>query len=157
MLPRQLGEGLVGALEDPLGPDVDPGAGGHLAVHHQAAPLEIPEDLPGRPLADKVRVRDQDPRRPLVRPEHRHGLARLDQQRLVVGEGAELADDRVERLPGSRRPPGPAVHDQRIGVLGDLRIQVVHQHPERRLLLPTSAAEGRAPGRPDRTRTADRR
>src|SRR5699024_4233171 len=34
-LPRDRGEGLVGALEDALGGDVDPGPGGHLAVHHQ--------------------------------------------------------------------------------------------------------------------------
>ena len=36
MLAAHFGEGLVGALDDALGADVDPRAGGHLAVHHQA-------------------------------------------------------------------------------------------------------------------------
>ena len=31
---RHRDEGLVGALDDPLAADVDPGAGGHLPVHH---------------------------------------------------------------------------------------------------------------------------
>ena len=75
VLARQLGERLVGALEDPLGPDVDPGAGRHLAVHHQAGPLELAEVLPGRPLPHQVRVRDQHPGRPRVGPEDAHRLA----------------------------------------------------------------------------------
>src|SRR5690606_9575225 len=46
------GEGLEGALEDALGGDVDPGAGRHLAVHHQALGLELAELGPGGPVAD---------------------------------------------------------------------------------------------------------
>ena len=42
-------ERLVGALEDPLGPDVDPGPGGHLAVHHQPGRVELAEVLPRWP------------------------------------------------------------------------------------------------------------
>ena len=49
--PRDLGEALVGALHDALGADVDPRAGGHLAVHRQAERLEPAELVPGRPLA----------------------------------------------------------------------------------------------------------
>ena len=75
VLAGQLSERLVGALEDPLGSDVDPGAGCHLAVHHQAGPLELPEVLPGGPRSDEVRVGDQDPRRPGVRPEDADRLA----------------------------------------------------------------------------------
>ena len=44
-----LGERLVRALQDALGPDVDPRPGGHLAVHHQARPLELAEDAPRSP------------------------------------------------------------------------------------------------------------
>src|SRR5699024_997266 len=43
-------EGLVGALEDALRGDVDPGPGGHLAVHHQPFGLELAEVLPVRPV-----------------------------------------------------------------------------------------------------------
>ncbi len=89
VLAGALGEGLVRALEDALGPDVDPRPGGHLAVHREARPLELAEDLPVRPAADEVRVGDEHPRRPLVwsgtrRPACRSGRA------------------------GSRRRPGPA-------------------------------------------------
>ena len=62
VLARRLGEGLVGALQDALGADVDPGARGHLAVHHQALALELVEVLPGGPGGHQVRVRDQHAR-----------------------------------------------------------------------------------------------
>ena len=136
-----LGEALVGALDDPLAADVDPRARGHLPVHRQPELLEPAKLVPVRPLADQVRVRDQDPRRPLVGAKDADRLARLNQQRLVVGERAQFADDRVERVPGARRPPGAAVDDEVVGALGDLGIEVVHQHPHRGLLAPAAAAE----------------
>ena len=75
MLARQLSERLVGALDDPLGGDVDPGSGGHLAVHRQSRALELAELLPGRPVGDEQGVGDQDPRRVTRRPEDAHRLA----------------------------------------------------------------------------------
>ena len=141
MLARRLRERLVGALQDPLRPDVDPRAGGHLAVHHQAGLLELAEDLPGRPLADEIRVGDEHPRRPRVRADDADRLARLDQQRLVVAELAQLADDRVEGAPRPSRASGPAVDDEVVGVLGDLRVEVVHEHPERRFLRPAATGQ----------------
>jgi hypothetical protein len=90
-LGRDRGERLVGALQDALGADVDPGARGHLAVHGQAELLEAAELLPGGPLRDQVGVGDQHPRRPLVGAQHADRLARLDQQRLVVREACSVA------------------------------------------------------------------
>ena len=81
-----LDEGLVGALDDPLGADVDPGAGGHLAVHHQPGTVEFVEVLPGRPVRHQVRVGDQHARRIGVGLEHADRLARLHQQGLVAVE-----------------------------------------------------------------------
>ena len=46
---RQLGERFVGALQDALRADVDPAAGGHLAVHRQAAVFEVAERVPVGP------------------------------------------------------------------------------------------------------------
>src|SRR6202042_2433701 len=43
---------------------------------------------------------------------------------------------RVERLPGPGRPAGAAVDDEVVGALGDLRVEVVHEHAERGLGLP---------------------
>jgi len=144
MLAGQLGEGLVRPLEDPLGADVDPRPGGHLAVHRQAGPLELTEDVPGRPFPDKIRVRDEHTRRPFVRPEDTHRLAALDEERLVVGERAQLADDRIEGGPAPCGATGPAVDDERVGILGHLGVEVVHQHPKGCLLAPAAAAELRA-------------
>jgi hypothetical protein len=57
MLAPRLGEGLVGALHDALGADVDPRASSHLAIHEQTLAVELVEVLPGRPLGHEVRVR----------------------------------------------------------------------------------------------------
>ena len=65
---------------------------------------------------------------------------------------AQLADDRVERLPAARGAAGAAVHDEVVRVLGDLRVEVVHEHPQRRFLLP--AASSSAPCRAARGRAA---
>ena len=80
------GERLEGALEDPLGADVDPRAGRHLAVHRQPEVLEPAELLPVGPVADQVGVGDQHARRPRVGAHHADGLAGLHEQRLVVLE-----------------------------------------------------------------------
>src|SRR5690606_8679980 len=54
VLPAHLDEGLVGALHDALAADVDPRAGGHLAVHHQALAVELVEVLPVGPGRHQV-------------------------------------------------------------------------------------------------------
>jgi hypothetical protein len=138
---RGRGERLERALHDALRADVDPRARGHLPVHHEAALLELAEVLPGRPLADQVRVRDQHPRRFLVRAEHTDCPPALHQQRLVVLQPAQLAHDRVIVLPAPRRLARAAVDHQILRALGHIRIEVVHQHPQRGLLLPAFARQ----------------
>ena len=154
--PGDLREALVGPLDDPLGPDVDPRPGRHLAVHRQALGLEPAKLVPVVPLADQVRVGDQDARGPLVGAEDPNRLARLDEQRLVVAQLAQRPDDRVEGIPGTRRAPPASIDDQLVGVLGHLGIEVVHQHPHGRLLLPAPAGELCAPRGTDRARAAHR-
>ena len=145
-------ERLVGALQDALGADVDPGTRRHLAEHGQPERLEPPELLPGGPLRHQVGIGDQHPRRPLMRAEHADRLAGLHQQRLVLLQVTQRADDAVEGLPAAGRPAGPAVDDELVRVLGDLRVEVVHQHPHGRLLRPALAGQAGAAGRPDRAR-----
>ena len=137
-------EGLVGALEDALRADIGPGAGRVLAVHDQALGLERAVDRPGRPLADEVGVGGEHLRRHGVGAEHRHRLARLDHQRLVVAERLQRRDDGVETLPVPRRPPRAAIDDQlgRLLAVGD----GVLEHPEDALLPPPLAAERIAAG-----------
>jgi hypothetical protein len=57
VLAAHLDEGFVRALHDALRADVDPRAGRHLAVHHQALLIELVEVLPRRPVRDEVGVR----------------------------------------------------------------------------------------------------
>ena len=152
LLPRG-GERLVGALEDALGADVDPRAGGHLPVHGETQVVKAAELVPVGPVADQVGVGDEHARRHLVGLEHADGLAALDQQRLVVLEAAQRADDGVEAVPVAGGLAGAAVHDELIRILCDLRIEVVHQHAQRGLLLPALAADLGAAGRPYQSRS----
>ena len=88
--------------------------------------------------------------------EHPDRLARLNQQGLVVAQLAQRSHDRVEGIPGARGAPGAPIDDQLVGVLGDLRVEVVHQHPQGRLLLPAPAGDLGAAWRTDLTRAAHR-
>ena len=143
-LRRDRRERLVGALQDPLCADVDPGARRHLTVHRQAERLETAELFPGRPLGNEIAVRDQHARGPLVGLHDPHRLARLYEERLVPLERAQLTDDRVERRPRTGRTTGAAVDDQVLGALRDLGIEVIHQHPQGGFLLPALAGQAGA-------------
>ena len=61
------GERFERALNDALRADVDPTAGGHLAVHHQAFAFELVKVFPVGPGADEIRIGDQNSRRVFVR------------------------------------------------------------------------------------------
>ena len=129
-------ERLVRALQDPLRADVDPAAGRHLPEHRQTLRLEPPELVPGRPARDEQRVRDQHSRRPRVRPQHADRLPALHKQGLVLAERQQRADDRAQGIVVSGGLPGAAVDDELLGPLGDLGVEVVQEHPERRLRRP---------------------
>ncbi len=134
-------EGLVGSLQNALCADVDPGARGHLSVHREPHRLVSPEVLPVAPLGHEERVGDEDPWRVRVRLEHSDRLAGLDEQGLVSLEAPERPHDRVIRLPAPGRLAGSSVDDEILPPLGDVRIEVVHEHPEHRFLRPAFAAE----------------
>jgi hypothetical protein len=150
VLPRRFGEGLVRALQDPLCADVDPGPGGHLAVHHEALLLELAEVFPRGPLADEVRVRDQT--RGASRCVRTIPTGLPDCTRSVSSSSSSFSalDDGVERGPVAGRLSDAAVHDEILRTLRDLGIEVVHEHAERRFLHPSLARTFRAPGRANR-------
>ncbi len=101
------GKRLVGALHDPLAPDVDPGSGRHLAVHRESEPLEAPELLARRPRRNQERIRDQDAGSILVRRKDADGLSRLDEERLVAAQARQRRHDRLEALPVAGGAPVP--------------------------------------------------
>ena len=157
VLPRALGEGLVGALQDPLRADVDPAAGRHLAVHREPHRLEAAELVPGGPARHQVRVGDEDPRRLVVGAKDADRLAALHQQGLVVAEPAQGLDDLLEAGPVACRLAAAAVDDQVLGALGHRRIEVVLQHPEGGLLVPAAAGDDRAAGGRENPALGERR
>ncbi len=153
--PPQLRERLVGALNDSLRADVDPRTRRHLAVHREPLCFEFAKDAPIRPLRDQIGVGDQHARRASVRFKNGNGLAALHDQRLVVLQPAQRANDRIEGLP---RPCGAAVtaiDDQILGTFGNLGIEIVHQHAQCGFLRPTQASEFRTARRPNRARARD--
>ena len=136
-----LDEGLVGALHDALRADIDPRARGHLAVHHEPLAIELVEAVPGRPVRHEIRVGDEHARRVGVGAEHADRLAGLDEQRLIALEAAQRRDDAVERRPVARRPADAAIDDELARPLGDVGIEIVHEHPQRRFGQPALGAE----------------
>ena len=155
MAAPQLRERLVGTLNDSLRADVDPRTRRHLAVHREPLRFELAKDAPIRPLRDQICVGDQHARRASVRSKNGDGLAALHDQRLVVLQPAERANDRIEGLP---RPCGAtvaAIDDQILRAFGNLGIEIVHQHAQCGFLRPTQASEFRAPRRPNRARARD--
>src|SRR5439155_6517894 len=61
------------------------------------------------------------------------------QEGLVVSQPLERGDDRVEAFPVPGSLAGAAVDDELLGPLGHFGIEIVHQHPQRRFLLPSAA------------------
>ncbi len=142
MLPAHLDEGLVGALHDALAADVDPRAGGHLAVHGETLAVELVEVLPGGPVRHQIGIGDQHARRVRVGREHADRLAGLHQQGLLLGQRFQGLDDAVVAVPVARGTADAAVHDEFGRILGDLGIEIVHQHAQRRFGHPGACAQG---------------
>ena len=109
MLAADFDEGLVGALNDALAADVDPGAGGHLAVHHQALAIELVEMFPVGPMRHQIGIGDQHARRVGMGAEYADRLARLHQQRLVALQPLQVSR-RCGRSFPNRAPRGRCRH-----------------------------------------------
>ena len=150
VLPAELHESLVGALHDALAADIDPRAGRHLAVHGEAFPVERVEMLPGCPVRHEVGIGEEHARRVGVGLEHADRLAGLDQERLVGLELSERPDDPVKALPVAGGAPDAAIDDEFLRSLGDLGVEIVHQHAKRRLGEPALRREVAAARRADR-------
>ncbi len=129
MLASHFGERLKRALDDALRADVNPAARGHLAVHHQPGAIELVEHFPIGPFGNEVGVGDEHARRVLVRAEDADRLARLDEQGFLIAQPFERFDNLVEARPVARSAADPAIDDEALRVLSDVRVEIVHQHP----------------------------
>ncbi|MCY1434669.1 hypothetical protein D9M71_507350 [compost metagenome] len=141
VLATGLDEGFIGALDDALAADVDPAAGGHLAVHGQALGVQFVEVFPGGPVRYQVGVGDQYARGVAVGLEHADRLAGLHQQGLVVVQVGQAFDDLVVAFPVTCSATDTTVNHQFFRVLGDFRVEVVHQHAQRRFGQPAFGSE----------------
>ncbi len=139
----------------PCDADVDPRTGRHLAVHHQALLIELVEVIPGGPMRHQVGVGDQHARRVGMRLEDADRLAGLDEQGLVGFELAQRADDAVKAFPVARGAADAAIDDQFARLFGDHRVEIVHQHAQRRLGQPGLGAELGAVRRADHAGIVD--
>ena len=145
-------ESLVGALQNALGADVDPRAGGHLAVHCQAlGVIDVKVFLCG-PGRHNVAVGDEHAGRVGMGFQNADGLARLHEHGFVGVERFQRFDDAVEFSPVARRASGAAVDDQLIGQQRHLGIEVVFQHSKSCFRLPVFGAQIGSPLRANRRR-----
>src|SRR5829696_26304 len=85
------------------------------------------------------------------------GLSTLNEQRLVVTEHEELAHDRLERGVASGGLSRAAVHDQLLGMLRNIGVEVVEQHSHRRLCRPRARVQLRPVWSADRSQVAAER
>jgi len=143
-LPGKGPERLIGALQDPLSADIDPGTGRHLTVHDEALASQLIEVLPSGPMRHEVGVGNQDARGIRMSLEDDHGFPRLDKKGLVFLKVLERIQNGVERIPGARSLPPAAVDYEILRPLGDLRIEVILNHPIGRFSQPGFAGELRA-------------
>jgi hypothetical protein len=153
---RDCAKRLVGEAENPLGADVEPAGRRHLAIHREADVLQAAKRILVRPRGDDHRRRDEHARGVLVGRDHSDRLPRLNEQSLIRPQLLEGRDDLRESLVTSRRPSASPVHDERLGVLGNGRIEVVEETAKRTFLLPTAAAEVEPPGRAAKRRLQHR-
>src|SRR5262249_1461368 len=89
-----------------------------------------------------------------MRAEDADRLSALDEQRLVLPKLEQRADERSQRFVISCSLAGPAVDHEVLRPLGDLGIEVVQQHPQRRLSLPGTRVERASSRRRDASEVA---
>ncbi|MNV47775.1 hypothetical protein D3C71_1396520 [compost metagenome] len=92
-------------------------------------------------MRHQVGIGDQHARRIGMGLEHAYRLARLHQQGFVVVQVGERFNDLVVAIPVARGTADAAIHDQFLGIFGDVRVQVVHQHAQRRFGQPALGGE----------------
>ncbi len=119
---------IEGAVDDALGPDVHPAAGGHLAVvgHAQGRrPVEVLLIVEG---AHHEAVGDDHPGGQLVGMEQAQGMAGHDHQGLLVGQDFQILLDEPILHPVLAHLAGLAVGGELVGIEGHVEVQVVVDH-----------------------------
>ena len=127
-LPRGVEERVERPVDDPLGTDVHPAAGGHLAV---VAHAELHRPVPFRLVVEDPHeepVGEDHPGGLRPGPEEPEGVAALDDEGHVLGQLLEVFLEEPVLEPVLAHLAGFPVGDQLVGVKGDLEVQVVVDH-----------------------------
>src|SRR5215472_10205913 len=93
------------------------------------------------PVRHQIRVRDENTRSVQMGAENSNWLARLNQQRLITVELTQGGDDPIKTLPVAGCTTDSAVDHELARPFGNLRIQVVHQHAQRRFREPAPGTD----------------
>ena len=126
MLPCALRKRLIRSLHNPLRANIDPRSGRHLPVHRKPHRIQPPKLIPRRPSRHQMRIRNQHPRRLLMRPKHSNRLPALHQQRFIILQPLQRTHNPMITLPIPRRLPPAAIHNQILRPFRHLRIQIIH-------------------------------
>ncbi len=92
-------------------------------------------------MRHEIGIGDQHARRILVGAKNTDRLARLYDERFILVQILQRRDDAVKILPGAGSTADTAVDDQLMRVLGHVRIEIVHQHAQRRFRHPALGIE----------------
>src|SRR5678815_297015 len=92
-------------------------------------------------MADKIGICQQDAGRIFVSLEYADGLARLDEQSLVVIQRLQSLNNGVVAIPIASCFARAAVDHEVLRTLGDFFVEVVHEHAHGGFLLPALAGE----------------
>ena len=136
------GERLVRALEDPLGADVDPAARPSSGRTSSARAPRAGGTRPRSPSA--ARAASSRSARAARRACVRKTPTGLPLWTSSVSSSPSRSSVRTIAFSASwlrAALPGAAVDDQLLGMLGDLGVEVVEQHPQRRLGLPRARVQ----------------
>src|SRR5437868_4100743 len=108
--------------------------------------------MPPRPAVTTNRPATLPPK--CRRAQDTDGFSRLHQQGFVVLEFTQRGHDLIEILPGAGGLAGAAIDHEAVGIFGDFRVQVVHEHAEGGFLNPPLARPCRATRRTHETRSS---
>ncbi len=92
-------------------------------------------------MRHEVGIGDQNARRILVGAEHADRLARLHKQGFVVVERLQRCNDTVEIVPCAGSATNAAVDNQLMRAFGNIRVEIVHEHTQRRFGKPALGVE----------------
>ena len=141
LLLRKGAQCFIGSLKNALRSYVNPGACGHLAVHYQAPFLQFPEIIPVRPLGHEHGIHYQNSGGIRMGFEDGHRFSRLDKKGIVNIHLFQRLNYGIVRLPVPCGLPRTPVDDEIRGILGHLRVQIVHQHSHGGLCEPAPACK----------------